>query len=60
MINNIDNYTIKVSWSDDDKTYIARCVELESLSADGLTPEAATSELKLVISEALKWIKEED
>lgn len=59
MKNKVDKYTYRVEWSKEDNSHIARCLEFSSLSADGPSPEEALKEIKIVVSEAIKWMKQE-
>jgi predicted HicB family RNase H-like nuclease len=55
----VDKYTYRVEWSKEDNFHIASCLEFPSLSTDGPTPEKAISEIKKVVAESIKWMKEE-
>ena len=54
----VDKYTYRVQWSKDDGAHIGRCLEFPSLSADGSTPEEALNEIKFVVKESIKWMKQ--
>jgi len=55
----INKYTYRVQWSEEDQTHIARCLEFPSLSADGKTPEKALKEIKVVVKESVDWMIED-
>lgn len=55
----LDKYTYRIEWSEEDKVYVARCLEFPSLGAHGNTAEASLKEIKFVVKESLKWIEEE-
>lgn len=55
-----DKYTYKIEWSDDSNEFFARCLEFPSLSAYGKTQEEALKEIKFVVHETLKWMKEDN
>ena len=59
MKNKIDKYTYRVEWSEEDKAHLARCLEFPSLIAHSKTPERALKEIRLVVSETIKWMAEE-
>ena len=59
MKNIIDKYTYRIEWSEEDKVFIARCLEFPGLAAHGKSCEAALSEIKVVIEESLNWLKED-
>ncbi len=49
-----DKYTFREEWSEEDGVYIARCLELPSISAHGDTPESALKELRSVVAAIIK------
>ncbi len=55
----IEKYTYRIEWSEEDKTHVARCLEFHSLAAHGETAEQALYEIKKVIKETIKWLKED-
>ncbi|MCP4217725.1 MAG: type II toxin-antitoxin system HicB family antitoxin [bacterium] len=57
---NIDKYTYKIEWSEEDGVFLGRCLEFPGLTAHGDTTEAALKEIKGVVGESVKWMKEED
>ena len=59
MKNNIDKYTYRIEWSEEDNCHIARCLEFPSLSAHGDTIEKALKEIKFVVNESIEWLKED-
>jgi predicted RNase H-like HicB family nuclease len=56
----IDKYTYQVEWSEEDGVHIARCLELPSLTAHDKTPELALKQIKIVVKETIKWMKQEN
>ncbi|GHT52189.1 antitoxin HicB [Spirochaetia bacterium] len=56
----IEKYTYRVEWSEDDKVHIARCLEFPSLMAHGNTAGKALLEIEKVVTESIKWMKEEN
>lgn len=56
MDNIINKYTYRIEWSEEDKLFIARCLELSGLSAHGKTNEEALQQIKFVASESVKWL----
>jgi len=56
----IEKYTYRIEWSEEDKTHVARCLEFPSLAAHGETAEQALYEIKKVIKETVKWLKEDN
>ena len=59
MKNNIEKYTYRIEWSEDDHCHVARCLEFPSLSAHGDTTEDALREIEYVVAESVKWMQEE-
>ena len=60
MKNDIEKYTYRIEWSEDDHCHVARCLEFPSLAAHGDTMEDALREIKYVVAESVKWMEEED
>ena len=52
-------YSYRIVWSDEDQSYLGRCLELPSLLAHGPTEEAALKEIKIVVDATIKWMKAE-
>jgi predicted HicB family RNase H-like nuclease len=50
---NIDHYTYRVTWSEEDGEYLGLCAELPSLSWLARKPEAALKGIRGVASEAV-------
>lgn len=50
----IDLYTYRVTWSDDDQEFVGLCAEFPSLSWLEATPEKALKGIRSVVSSALK------
>jgi predicted HicB family RNase H-like nuclease len=55
----LDKYTIRVEWSEEDECYIARCLEFPSLGSHGPYRSAALSEMENLLSSTLEWMEEE-
>lgn len=55
----VEKYTYRIEWSEEDEVYIGRCLEFPGLSAHGDTSEAALREIKIVVNESVKWLKED-
>ncbi len=49
MIKNIDRYTYRVTWSEEDQEYIGLCAEFPSLSWLEKTPEKAISGIRKLV-----------
>lgn len=56
----INKYTYRIEWSEEDQVYIGRCLEFPGLAAHGDTTESALKEIKVVVNEAVKWLKEDN
>lgn len=48
------NYSYNVFWNEDDKGYIATCLEIPEQSAFAETPEEALAELKVALQSAIE------
>jgi predicted RNase H-like HicB family nuclease len=59
MKNDIEKYTYRIEWSEDDHCHVARCLEFRSLAAHGDTTEDALREIECVVAESVKWMQEE-
>lgn len=55
----VDKYTYRIEWSEEDQIFIARCMEFSGLAAHGTSSESTLKEIKKVINESIKWLKEE-
>ncbi len=55
----IEKYTYRLEWSEEDEVYIAICLEFPGLAAHGDSPELALKEIKIVIEESIKWLRED-
>jgi predicted RNase H-like HicB family nuclease len=55
----INKYTYRIEWSEEDEVYICRCLEFPSLAAHGDTPEEALGELKKVVQDSIEWLIED-
>lgn len=54
----IDQYTYRVSWSEEDQEYIASCTEFRSVSWLDATPEAALAGVRKVVFECVEDMKD--
>ncbi len=54
-----DKYTYRIEWSEEDGVYVARCLEFSGLAAHGDSYENALKEVKIVVAESVKWLKED-
>jgi predicted HicB family RNase H-like nuclease len=59
MENEGKRYTYRIEWSDADQIHLARCLEFPSLAAHGSTTEKALAEIEFVVSESIRWMREE-
>jgi predicted RNase H-like HicB family nuclease len=59
MKNEFEKYTYRIEWSEEDHCHVARCLEFPSLAAHGDTIEEVLREIKYVVAESLKWMREE-
>jgi predicted RNase H-like HicB family nuclease len=59
MKNDIEKYTYRIEWSEEDHCHVARCLEFPSLAAHGDTLEEALREIEYVVAESVKWILDE-
>jgi predicted HicB family RNase H-like nuclease len=50
MKSDIEKYTYRIEWSEDDHCHVARCLEFRSL---------ALREIEYVVAESVKWMQEE-
>ena len=58
MQKDIEKYTYRIEWSEEDHVHVARCLEFPSLSAHGDTIDKALKEIKFVVAETIKWLEE--
>jgi predicted HicB family RNase H-like nuclease len=52
-----NKYAYRVGWSEEDKAYIARCIEFPSLAAHGSSEETALKEIKTVVDDVLEELE---
>lgn len=52
-MNIINQYTYRVSWSEEDQEYVATCAEFSSLSWLDATPEAALSGIRNTVMQSV-------
>lgn len=53
----VDQYTYRVSWSDEDGEYVGTCAEFSSLSWLDSTPELALTGIRKVVSASVRDMK---
>jgi predicted RNase H-like HicB family nuclease len=53
------NYSMRLAWSPEDGVYVASCPELGDLSAHGVTPTEAATELSMALELAIGTYGEE-
>lgn len=58
MVNRIDQYTYRVSWSEEDEEYVATCAEFPSLSWLDTSPEKALSGVRKVVVQCVEDMNE--
>ncbi len=51
---NVDQYTYRVTWSDEDREYVGTCLEFPSLSWLDDSPEKALSGIRSVVTECIQ------
>lgn len=54
MLREVDKYTYRVMWSDEDNEYIGLCAEFPSLSWLAATPEAALKGIRATVRKCVK------
>jgi len=59
MKNEIEKYTYRVEWSEEDNCHVVRCLEFPSLAAHGDTIEETLRGIEYVVAESVKWMQEE-
>jgi len=57
MGKNIDRYTYRVTWSEEDEEYVGLCAEFPSLSWLEKSPEKALSGIRNVVKETVADLK---
>ncbi len=60
MAKQIDKYTYRVTWSDDDNEYVGLCAEFPSLSWLADTPEKALRGIRKVVADVVSDMREND
>ncbi|HCH31616.1 MAG TPA: toxin-antitoxin system HicB family antitoxin [Oceanospirillaceae bacterium] len=58
MAREIDRYTYRVTWSEEDQEYVGLCAEFPSLSWLMESPEAALAGIRCVVQECIKDLNE--
>jgi predicted HicB family RNase H-like nuclease len=56
MKNDIEKYTYRIEWSEEDHCHVAGCLEFPSLAVHGDTLEEALREIEYVVAESVKWM----
>jgi predicted HicB family RNase H-like nuclease len=59
MKHDINKYSYKVVWSEEDGEYVGLCLEFPSLSALKSTPEAALKEIRFVVDKCVNSLVRE-
>jgi predicted RNase H-like HicB family nuclease len=59
MENKTERYTYRIAWSQEDRVFVARCVEFPGLGAHGRSQAEALRQIKIAVAEALKWLLDE-
>ena len=55
----VEKYTYRIAWSEEDHAHVAKCLEFPSLAAHGSTSGDALSEIQSVVSATIDWLFEE-
>ena len=55
----VDKYTYRVTWSEEDQEHVGLCVEFSGLSYLAETPEAALKGIRKIVVDAVKLLKKE-
>jgi len=58
--NNVEKYTYRDEWSEEDNTHIAYCLEFPSLAAHGDSAADALANIVEVVEESVQWLTEEN
>ncbi len=54
MSGNVDRYTYRITWSEDDQEFVGLCAEFPSLSWLARTPEAALKGIRHIVKKAVE------
>lgn len=54
-----NRYSYRVEWSEQDKAFVARCIEFPSLSGHGDSPAEALTSVQEVVDESVSWMMED-
>jgi predicted HicB family RNase H-like nuclease len=57
MTNEVDRYTYRVTWSEEDREHVGLCAEFSSLSWLDETPEAALAGIRNLVHECVSDLK---
>ena len=60
MAKQIDKYTYRVTWSDDDREYVGLCAEFSSLSWLADTPEKALRGIRKTVADVVSDMQKND
>ena len=60
MVKEIDRYTYRVTWSEEDREYVGLCAELASVSWLGATPEGALKGIRVLVRKVVADLKRND
>jgi predicted HicB family RNase H-like nuclease len=55
----IDKYTFRIEWSEEDHAHIGRCLEFPSLAAHGRSAEKALKEIEFLVGRTVKIMSED-
>ncbi|HEC11705.1 MAG TPA: toxin-antitoxin system HicB family antitoxin [Acidiferrobacteraceae bacterium] len=58
MVPEIDKYTYRILWSDEDKEFVGLCAEFQSLSWLASSPEKALKGIRAVVKDCVADMKE--
>ena len=58
MSKNVDKYTYRVTWSDEDQEYVGLCAEFSSLSWLEKTPEKSLQGIRKLVKDTVSDLKE--
>ena len=60
MVDEVDRYTYRVTWSEEDQEHVGLCAEFSSLSWLEETPEKALSGIRNLVKECLVDLKSQN
>jgi len=56
----IEKYTYRIEWSEEDQAHIGRCLEFPSLAAHGKRADKALKEIEFLVGETIKILDKEN